>query len=95
MGRLTDEQRAKGRANAAKNLGPAGCSRRASIAANARWGRRKGKPAVKVIRPSATCIFAWAEMLLDEHGGSPGYGRQRVALAELIAWYRAVARNGE
>ena len=84
---LTDKDRAKGRIRAIESLGPDGCSKRASIAARARWGHSV-KPVKDRLLPPARLVWAWVEMHMSDCEGKPGYSVQCGRLAEMIAWHK-------
>ena len=96
MGRkFSEAERLLGQKTAAERLGPSGCSKRASIAANARWAKRdaverRGKPPPEV---PVEYVLACFGRLLDEYAERPGWVDQRRHLDELIAWVKSVTRD--
>ena len=91
--RFTAEERAKAHASATKRLGPDGCSKRASIAARARWAkrdavvRRKNPP-----MPPASWVMACMEWVLDGYADQPGWAEQRENLLAVIAWLKQAGK---
>ena len=84
------EDQRKGARIAGTRLGPEGRSKRASIAAMARWGKQK--PAKDRLLPPARLVWAWAQMHLADCQGSPGYAIQYGRLQELIEWCKQAGK---
>ena len=84
---LTDKDRAKGRIRAIESLGPDGCSKRASIAARARWGH-SAKPKKDRLLPALSLVSAWMAMHLEDHADAAGYCIAVGKLAEVLAWLK-------
>ena len=87
---MTVEDMARGRRIAATALGPAGCHARAKAGAEARWGR---KPQHRCPRPANGLVFLWAEAIVSDLQGTPGWAKQTDRLSELIEWVKQARRE--